>query len=105
MASLTIRNIPEDAKRRFRQLAAAHGRSMEEHMRKLLLAAIGDTPGSGLREETLPFDSLPYDSQGQAAASGAPEGDDWVHELIRIANGAGEGVFDREPQPLREFDL
>jgi hypothetical protein len=98
VASLTIRNIPEDAKHRFRQLAAAHGRSMEEHMRKLLLAAIGDAPGSGVRDETLPFDS-----QGQSAAP--EDGDDWVHELMRIANGAGEGVFDREPQPLREFDL
>ena len=99
MASLTIRNIPEEAKHRFRQVAAAHGRSMEEHMRRLLLAAIGDVPASsGVREETLPFDS-----QGQSAAS-KPD-DDWVHELIRIANGAGEGVFDREPQPLREFDL
>ncbi len=66
---------------------------------KLLLAAIGaETAGSGVREETLPFDS-----QAQPAASEGWE-DDWVHELIHIANGAGEGVFDRDPQPLREFD-
>jgi hypothetical protein len=103
VASLTIRNIPEDAKQRFRQIAAAHGRSMEEHMRKLLLAATSDVAaGSGVREETSPFDS-----QGQPAASENRDGDgdDWVYELIHIANGAGEGVFDREPQPLREFDL
>jgi hypothetical protein len=39
MASLTIRNIPEDAKLRFRQVAAAHGRSMEEHLRQLVIEA------------------------------------------------------------------
>lgn len=40
MASLTIRNLPEDAKRRFRQRAAAHGRSMEEEARQLILEAV-----------------------------------------------------------------
>jgi plasmid stability protein len=39
MASLTIRNIPEDAKLRFRQIAAAHGRSMEDHLRQLVINA------------------------------------------------------------------
>ena len=39
MASLTIRNIPEEAKRRFRQRAAAHGRSMEEEARQLIMEA------------------------------------------------------------------
>jgi len=39
VASLTIRNIPEEAKRRFRQRAAAHGRSMEEEARQLILDA------------------------------------------------------------------
>ena len=39
MASLTIRNIPDDAKRRFRQRAAAHGRSMEEEARQLIIEA------------------------------------------------------------------
>lgn len=39
MASLTVRNVPEDAKRRFRQVAAAHGRSMEEHLRQLIISA------------------------------------------------------------------
>ena len=40
MASLTIRNIPDDAKRRFRQRAAAHGRSMEEEARQLILQSL-----------------------------------------------------------------
>jgi plasmid stability protein len=41
LASLTIRNIPEEAKRRFRQVAAAHGRSMEEEARQLILSVVG----------------------------------------------------------------
>ena len=42
MASLTIRNIPEDAKRRFRARAAAKGHSMEEEARQLILATVAD---------------------------------------------------------------
>jgi plasmid stability protein len=96
MASLTVRNIPEEAKRRFRQVAAAHGRSMEEHMRQLVLQ-VGATASAAVREERSEF--------SPPARSAAVEEDDWVAELVRIANGAGEGVFDAEPQPLREFEL
>jgi plasmid stability protein len=39
VASLTVRNIPDDAKLRFRQIAAAHGRSMEDHLRQLVINA------------------------------------------------------------------
>ena len=46
MASLTIRNIPEDAKRRFRQRAAAHGRSMEEEARQMIVSAVNDDGGA-----------------------------------------------------------
>ena len=42
MASLTIRNIPEETKRLFRQRAAAHGRSMEEEARQMIIAAAND---------------------------------------------------------------
>jgi plasmid stability protein len=42
VASLTIRNLPEDAKRRFRQRAAANGRSMEEEARQVIIAAAND---------------------------------------------------------------
>jgi antitoxin FitA-like protein len=98
MGSLTIRNIPEDAKRRFRQVAAAHGRSMEEHVRQLLLQAIAHyAVPSSVREERAGF--------SPPAEAGPEGGEDWVQELIRLANGAGEGVFDEEPQPLRDFDL
>ena len=40
MASLTVRNIPDDVKRRFHQRAAANGRSMEEEGRRLIIDAV-----------------------------------------------------------------
>lgn len=40
MASLTIRNIPDDVKQRFRERAAAHGRSMEDEGRQLILKSV-----------------------------------------------------------------
>lgn len=100
MASLTIRNIPEDTKRRLRQVAAAHGRSMEEHMRRMIIDAVGEeaTAQSSVQEERSEFAPEPLRSE-------PPDQENWVEELRRIANGAGEGVFDPEPQPLREFDL
>lgn len=84
MATLTVRNIPDDAKHRFRQVAAAHGRSMEEHLRQLVIEAQfdeGDPSANRLADVRQTF-------QGQRS------GEDWVQRLIRIADGAGEGVFD-----------
>lgn len=83
MATLTVRNIPEDAKHRFRQVAAAHGRSMEEHLRQLVIGADVGTATQDNRVADMPqrFDH-------------APSGEDWVRELIRVADGAGAGVFD-----------
>lgn len=40
MASLTIRNIPDEIKRRFHQRAAAHGVSMEEEGRRVITSAV-----------------------------------------------------------------
>ncbi|HEY5723273.1 MAG TPA: hypothetical protein VIT45_13215 [Allosphingosinicella sp.] len=97
MASLTIRNIPEDAKRRFREVAAAHGRSMEEHLRQLIIGEVEGASSVSVRERRTDYVS--------PAPSNLAEDEEWVDELVRIANGAGEGVFDREPQQLREFDL
>jgi hypothetical protein len=95
VASLTVRNIPEDAKRRFREVAAAHGRSMEEHLRQLIIEA--GAPSVSVREKSSGYAS--------PAPSILQDDEDWVNELIRVANGAGEGAFEREAQPLREFDL
>ena len=102
MASLTIRNIPEDAKRRFRQLAAAHGRSMEEHLRRLIIEHGGEDLPRAARVEDK---RLPFAHAGHGGMGTPDHDDDWVSELVRIASGAGDGVFDPEPQPLREFDL
>lgn len=47
MATLTVRDVPDEAKHRFRQVAAAHGRSMEEHLRQLIIVAgQDDTPAT-----------------------------------------------------------
>lgn len=42
MASITIRNLDDDIKRRLRVRAAEHGRSMEEEAREILRQAVGD---------------------------------------------------------------
>lgn len=40
MATMTIRNIDDDMKRRLRLQAASHGRSMEEEARDILRVAL-----------------------------------------------------------------
>lgn len=42
MASITIRNLDDDIKRRLRVRAAEHGRSMEEEAREILRNVVGD---------------------------------------------------------------
>jgi plasmid stability protein len=41
MASITIRNLDDDLKRRLRVRAAENGRSMEEEVREILRQAVG----------------------------------------------------------------
>ena len=57
MASLTIRNIPDDAKLRFRKRAAGHGRSMEEEARQLVIAAANEVEQPAPARKSL-FDML-----------------------------------------------
>ena len=78
MATMTVRNIPEDAKTRFRTIAAAHGRSMEEHLRALIVDAGYAMPTKSTVEEV----SRPYRAQPRESGS------NWVAELIGLANGA-----------------
>ena len=40
MASITVRNVDEDLKRRLKEQAAKHGCSMEEEVRNILAAAL-----------------------------------------------------------------
>jgi plasmid stability protein len=86
MTSLTVRNLPEDAKRRFRQVAAAHGRSMEEHLRQMIIEADipYDTPAAQVqvvRDVQRPFH---YEN----------EGENIVERLIRLADGAENNASD-----------
>ncbi len=103
MASLTVRNIPEDAKLRFRQIAAAHGRSMEEHLRQLVMNADMDSepPFRGVSDVTHKFKHFesvkPLDPMVERRSR--------IDRLVALANGAGEGVFEREKTQLREFDF
>jgi plasmid stability protein len=57
MTSLTIRNLDVETKQRFRELAARHGRSMEEEARSMIRAAVNDNPEA----EAKKFDNF-YDS-------------------------------------------
>lgn len=52
MASLTIRNIGDDLKRKLRVQAARNGRSMEEEARRLLAANVTDEAPAPPRPET-----------------------------------------------------
>ncbi|UCH26340.1 MAG: hypothetical protein JSV66_01435 [Trueperaceae bacterium] len=48
MATLTIRNLDEETKRRLRLLAARHGHSMEEEARRILSRAVHQDERKGL---------------------------------------------------------
>jgi plasmid stability protein len=63
MASITIRNLDEDIKRRLRVRAAMHGRSMEEEARDILRRVIGEaTPprnlAAAIRSRLAPADRV-----------------------------------------------
>ncbi len=88
MGSITIRKLDDTAKRNARLIAAAKGRSLEAELRDLIERTYAD------RREA-----------ERIARIQAMSGEEFVAHLIRVADGAGEGVFDPEPQPLREFDL
>jgi plasmid stability protein len=103
MASLTVRSIPDDVKLRFRQLAAAHGRSMEEHLRQMLVLAVADMPVPALPAQITPAPMAKTPAQAAAAppvhSAPAPG---WAADLVRAADGAGDSGLTREEQPLRD---
>jgi plasmid stability protein len=47
MASITIRNLDEKTRRKFKIRAAVNGRSMGEEAREILNSALGQEPKSG----------------------------------------------------------
>ncbi len=102
MASLTVRNIPDDAKLRFRQIAAAHGRSMEEHLRQLVLNAEMDNEipsDTGVRDVTHNFRHF------EPKAAPTPRAPNWIDELIRLGQGLELEIPPRKPEKLREIDF
>lgn len=88
MGSITIRKLNDVAKHNARLAAVAKGRSLEAELRDLIERTYADRDGAV-----------------RIARIQAMSGKEWVAELVRLADGAGDGVFDPEPQPLREFDL
>jgi plasmid stability protein len=100
LASLTIRNIPEDAKLRFRQVAAAHGRSMEDHLRQMVInASLNEaSPTPGVSEVKMGFRHEPVALTGQRGVM--PDGDnaariramssaEFFKYLVETAGGVG----------------
>ena len=58
MTSLTIRNLDAETKQRFRELAARHGRSMEEEARSMIRAAVNDNPEKDAKKLENFYDSI-----------------------------------------------
>jgi plasmid stability protein len=84
MTSLTVRNLPDDAKHRFRKVAAAHGRSMEEHLRQMIIEAdFGETgaPASQLAEARQTF-------------TPQPAKENIVQKLLKLADGTSDNFLD-----------
>jgi plasmid stability protein len=101
MASLTVRNIPEDAKLRFRQIAAAHGRSMEEHLRQLVMsAAAADTTiiHQGVSDVTQSFRHFEQ-------ATPKTESRARIERLIALGRGIDWQPEPRKVEKLREIDF
>ncbi len=102
MASFTIRNIPEDAKLRFRQVAAAHGRSMEEHLRQLVISAGRHEPllQQGVRDVSQSFqhfESVVADPKAESRAR--------IERLIVLGRGLNWEPEPRKIEKLREIDF
>ena len=61
MANITVRNIDEGIKKRLRVRAAENGQSMEQEVRDILRAALGEDPeptkglGTAIHELFRPF--------------------------------------------------
>jgi plasmid stability protein len=99
VASLTVRNIPDEAKHRFRQVAAAYGRSMEEHLRQLVLAAGSPAElSSGLREVPQPFRHV--ETNPRLAESRTR-----IEHLIALGRGVDFEQPPRETGTIKDVDF
>lgn len=101
MASLTVRNLPEDAKLRFRQVAAAHGRSMEEHLRQLVIEVAGmgqAVPAVG--DAATPFKGFGPERTPEAKAESRAR----IERLIDLGRGIDWEPEPRKAEPFRDHD-
>lgn len=101
MASLTVRNLPDEAKLRFRQAAAAHGRSMEEHLRQLIIEAAGMAPAKpAVADASVPFNAFEPEQTPEAKAASRAR----IERLIELGRGIDWEPEPRQPEPFREHD-
>lgn len=99
MASLTVRNITEDAKLLFRQVAAAHGRSMEEHLRQLVVSAGVDDASSfkGVNDMTPSFRHFETEQRARSRAR--------IERLIALGRGLDFEAPERIVGTIKETDF
>ncbi|WP_017672557.1 hypothetical protein [Blastomonas sp. AAP53] len=98
MASLTVRNLPDEAKLRFRQAAAAHGRSMEEHLRQLIIEAAGmGSAKPAVADASVPFQGLEPDAKAESRAR--------IEKLIEAGRGIGWEPEPRSIGTIKETDF
>jgi plasmid stability protein len=81
MASLTIRNLEDDLKRRLRLRAAAHGRSMEEEVREILRWVVAEPPpphnlADAIRARVAPLGGVDLELPAREAIPTPPPLDD-----------------------------
>lgn len=93
---MTIRNIPEDAKHRFRQVAAAAGRSMEDHLRQLIISAGSESElgVKGVNDMTTSFRHFKGDPKAKSRAR--------IERLIELGRGIDWDPAPREVEPVRD---
>ncbi len=101
MASMTIRNIPEDAKLRFRQVAAAHGRSMEEHLRQLVLSAGRDQPPMQQGVRDVPHSFRHFETVADPKAESRAR----IERLIALGRGVDWEPPKRETGTIKDLDF
>jgi plasmid stability protein len=99
MTSLTVRNLPEGAKLRFRQIAAAHGRSMEEHLRQLVIDAgfENSAPSTGVHDVSRNFRHFEPDPKSASRAR--------IERLIALGRGIDWEPPKREVGTIKETDF
>jgi len=86
MATLTVRDLPDDVRDRLRVRAAEKGRSMEAEVRRVLAESVGIISPTGSRAD---WDAAVRDAQEAVAPARKPEGS-VVDDLIAERHGEAE---------------